>query len=108
MNFRTMVFGLCFAGCGLQWYFVLAQEVHEERNLWVEVTETQEVVTRRLVVAGPGGDLAEQVVAVPAQVLVALLLGDKLLKVVKPVGVQQAQPGKVTGLADLLGGGGQQ
>ncbi len=27
MNFRTMVFGLCFAGCGLQWYFVLAQEV---------------------------------------------------------------------------------
>jgi len=27
MNFRTMVFLLCFAGCGLQWYFVLAQDV---------------------------------------------------------------------------------
>ena len=27
MNFRTMVFVLCFAGCGLQWYLVLAQEV---------------------------------------------------------------------------------
>ena len=27
MNFRTMVFVFCFAGCGLQWYFVLAQDV---------------------------------------------------------------------------------